>query len=52
MKYEVIDYNKETLIESYEMCKEGRDHGICIHDEGNQHPKDQEYLTRKSPKKI
>ena len=26
------------------MCKEGRDHEICNHDEGNQHPKDQEYL--------
>lgn len=34
------------------MCEEGRDREICNHDEGDQHPKDQEDLTRKSPGKI
>jgi len=48
MKYEVIDYNKEILIESYGMCEEGIYCEICNHDEGNQHPKHQENLTRKS----
>ncbi len=34
------------------MCEEGRDREICNPDEGNQHPKDEEDLTRKSPEKI
>ena len=34
------------------MCEEGRDCEICNLDEGDQHPKGQEYLTRKSPRKI
>lgn len=33
-------------------CDDGRDCEICNHDEGNQHPKDQEDLTRKSPRNI
>jgi len=32
-----------------EMCEEERNHEICNHDKGNQHPKDQEDLTMKSP---
>ena len=32
--------------------KEGRDNGICNHSKGNKHPKDQEDLTKKSPRKI
>ena len=34
------------------MCEEGRDCEICNHDEGNQHPKDQEDLTKESLEKI
>ena len=33
-------------------CVRGRDPEIWNHDKGNQHPKDQEYLTRKSLGKI
>jgi len=34
------------------MCEEGRDHEICNHDEGNQHPKYQEDLTGNFPERY
>lgn len=34
------------------MEKEGTYHEICNPNEGDQHPKDQEDLTKKSPGKI
>jgi len=32
--------------------KKGRYCEICNHEEGSQHPKDQEYFTRKSPERY